>query len=100
MRALVGACIGGALDVAQRVACETAIEQHGAEPGLGIGIAPRHRPERRLRRAEIAAAIGGDGRAQRRRHVGRVLLCERGTARGKHCRKHRHAQHRHFVLKV
>jgi hypothetical protein len=56
-----------------------AIEQHGAEPGFGIGVAPRHRPERRLCRAEIAGAVSGDACAQRRRHVGRVLLRKRGT---------------------
>ncbi len=100
MRALARAGVGGALDVAQAIAIGAAIEQHGAEPRLGIGIARHQRSERRLRRAEIAGAIGGDGRAQRRRHVGRVLLRERGTADGNRRRKHRHPQHRHFVLKV
>jgi hypothetical protein len=100
MRAFARASIGGALDMVEGIAIGAAIEQHGAEPGLGIGVARRHRPERRLRRAEIAGAIGRHGRAQRRRDVGRVLLRKHGAARGNRCRKHRHAQHFHLVLKV
>lgn len=39
MGALGRSCIGGALDEAQALAVGAPVEQHGAEPGLGIGVA-------------------------------------------------------------
>ena len=101
MRAFARAGIGRMLDMAQPLAVGAAVEQHGAKPGLGVGIARRERAERCLGGGEIAGMIGGDGCLQRRRHiVRRCLLSARGAGYGEQRRKQRHSCRDHLVLKV
>ena len=101
VRAFARAGIGGVLDAAQSFAVGSAVEQHRAVPGFGVGVAGGEGAKRGLGGGEIAGAIGRDRGAQRRRDVvGIDLLAARNTAGGEQRREQRHPQRDHFVLKV
>jgi len=101
MVALDRAGIGSALDRAQALAALAAIEQDGAEPSLGLGIAGGKRLQGGFGSGEIAGTVGTDGGTQRRRHVGGGgRLRARGAARGQQGHKQRRSPVDHFVLKV
>ena len=101
MRALGRASIGGVLQGLHGLARVAAIEQHGTEPGLGIGIARRQPPQRGFGGRQITGAIGQHCRAQRRRDVRRVeRLRPDGCRRDEQRRQQHPPRTDHLVLKL
>ena len=106
MHAFARARVGGMLHGSQRLLGLAAIEQHRPQPGLGLGILGRQRPQQDLRGPEVAGAIGRDRCAQLRcevgGRVGGLSMCDgrRRQQRRQQRQPRRQQRSDHFVLKV
>ena len=100
--ALGGAGIGGALDQPQSLCFVAAVEQDGAQPGLGVGGGRTEGPQGPLGGGDVTLSIGDHGGTQRRGDIRRVgrLLGLRDGARGHQGSGERRSRGDHLVLNV